>query len=209
MFGVPVTFMSNQIFNPKSADQRAFTLVEIMVALSIFAIVALAVVNAFISIDRVNKKAQAMKTVIDNLHFALHGMAFNLKQGGDYHCFDGATVPDSGPSSLGAYQIPLDCHPGGDTAIAFTTPKVGNDSRLVIYRFNPTNNKIEYWKEEETESFTPLTVNSLVVEDMRFYVDQAQGTGLMPRVFVTFRGEAQAGQMVAELNLETVVSERL
>lgn len=183
-------------------SNRGFTLVEIMVALSIFSIVALAVVNAFITADRINKKAQAMKTVVDNLHFALSGMAFNLKQGGSYHCFDGTL-----PADTSELKILQGCDEG-DVAIAVTTPKSGSRTQKVVaYHFNDADGTIEYW-EEGLAGYIPLTVNSLDVQDMKFYV-QNVGTQKMPFVFITFEGEARAAQIITKLRLQTAISERL
>jgi prepilin-type N-terminal cleavage/methylation domain-containing protein len=191
--------------NHKSTIKRGFTLVEIMVALSIFSIVALAVVNAFLVADRMNKKAQAMKTVIDNLHFALHGMAFSLKQGGNYHCFDG-TLPAGGDTA--PLKIMKECK-DGDVAIAVTTPKSGSATQKVVaYRFNNTDHRIEYW-EQGLDDWISLTVSSLTVNKMNFYVQNADGHLKMPFVFITFDGTAKAAQMTSELRLQTAISERL
>lgn len=188
--------------------KHAFTLVEIMVAISIFAIIALIVVQAFITADRVNKKAQAMKTVIDNLHFALNTISFNLQQGGTYHCL--TSVPSLPPPDPIAG---LNCRNGGN-AIVFRSPKSG-DTKTISYKLGDCNgdgkNEICYWKTGMPD-FTPITMKNLEINTMKFYVSNSEsGDGrVMPRVFFTVSGKAKLGKDVAtEFQLQTVVSERI
>lgn len=201
--------------------KKGFTLVEMMVAVSIFAIVALSATSAFLMADRINKRAQAMKVVVDNLHFALNSMAFNLKQGGLYHC-----IKDDSSLSLGSapdkalFSIPEDCQPeagggGGGPAIAFVSPKSGADGKAMIYWVTEDpgaeNVKRIFYSEEDDfgmTEFIPLTITNLEINQMRFYSHNAL-VGGVPRVFITLDGLAKLGNDQAEFNLQTVISERL
>jgi prepilin-type N-terminal cleavage/methylation domain-containing protein len=70
--------------------KRAFTLIEMMVAVSIFAIVVMISMTAILSVVDSNKKAQSLKSVMNNLNFALETMTRSIKTGsglsvgGDY-----------------------------------------------------------------------------------------------------------------------------
>lgn len=72
--------------------QKGFTLIEMVVAVSIFVVVALIVSLVFVSLAQANRKAQALKLLIDNLNFSMDTMVLNLKTGRDYECpdFDGS-----------------------------------------------------------------------------------------------------------------------
>jgi|GEM_PF-1536501 prepilin-type N-terminal cleavage/methylation domain-containing protein len=196
--------------NKNQNKKKGFTLVEIMVAISIFAIIALIVVQAFITADRVNKKAQAMKTVIDNLHFALNSISFNLQQGGTYHCL--MSLPTGNPASY-TYDVGADCGfiegGGGGPAIAFKSPKSGT-THSIIYKFQ--SEKIWYWESDSSmNDFVPITIDNLVIENLRFYVlNYDTGSTAIPRVFFTIAGKAVLGQgMETKFQLQTVVSERI
>lgn len=179
-----------------------------MVAISIFAIVALVSVQAFITADRINKRAQAMKTVIDNLHFALNVMAFNLKQGGSYVCYpNGSDVPPS-LSNVPEYDSGL-CETNGGEAIAFKTPKSSAEPRTIAYKFEESGGVGSIQYQEGNGSFVPITVDNLDIDDMSFRVINAERNASgMPRVFITLSGTANLGHDSASFYLQTVVSER-
>jgi prepilin-type N-terminal cleavage/methylation domain-containing protein len=91
--------------------QKGFTLVEMIVAVGLFAIVMLICVAALLSLVDANKKAQALQSVMNNLNVAIDGMVRSVRMGTDYHC--GA----SGVSVSG--MLPADCAYPGDTFFAF------------------------------------------------------------------------------------------
>lgn len=201
--------MSNQSSINKMNKKSGFTLVEIMVAVSIFAIVALVATSAFITADRVNKKAQAMKTVIDNLHFALNVISFNLQQGGTYHCVKENELDNI--DNLGSNFTGANCSAtagDGGPGIIFRSPKSGN-TQIIAYKLE--DGKI--WYKLNNDPFTPITVDNLEIDDLRFYVDNVSESGSTkktPRVFFTVSGTALAGQgLETSFQIETVVSERI
>jgi Tfp pilus assembly protein PilE len=76
-----------------------FTLVEIMVATSIFMIIMLVALGALISSSDTAKKSQALRTAMDNVNFAMESMTRSLRMGTDYYCvLSGSSV------SLGELQ---------------------------------------------------------------------------------------------------------
>ena len=96
-----------KILNTKySARSAGFTLVEMIVAVALFAVVMLVSVGALLSLTAANRKAQALQSVINNLNVALDGMVRSIRMGSDYHC------------GGGTYALPQDCAVGG-TALAF------------------------------------------------------------------------------------------
>ncbi len=71
----------------KSKNQQSgFTLVEMIVAVSIFVIVAMIVSLVFVSLAKANRKAQDLKVLIDNVNFSMDAMVLDLKFGHDYRC---------------------------------------------------------------------------------------------------------------------------
>ena len=207
--------MWNNFLNLKESKKSGFTLIEMMVAISIFSIVALIATSALITASRVNQRAQALKIATDNLQFALSSMAFKLRQGGNYRCITGdvsSLNPAMEPSA--AKDCRVICGSGGGKAIVFSTPKWG-ESKKVAYRWNEVSKGLEYWTEKEDGSntgFLPITTANLEINNLRFYVDHAVddlGSPGSPRVFLTMVGTAKSAHDQAQFQLQTLISERI
>ena len=69
---------------------RGYTLVELMVAVGLFAIVMMLSSGAYLMMIGVNRQAQGMATGINDLSFALETMTRTIRTGGEY-C--GSSVP--------------------------------------------------------------------------------------------------------------------
>lgn len=86
-----------------------FTLVEILVSISIFSVVMLIVSSSIYSVFDSNKKSQSLRSVMDNLNLSLEAMTRTIRFGKDYHCDINAGVQSS----------PRDCASGANS-IAIT-----------------------------------------------------------------------------------------
>lgn len=72
------------IFTKKLKRQQGFTLIEMMVSVSIFVIVAFIVVSTLLTLSYAYKKAQKMRLLMDNFNFALQSMSINIREGINY-----------------------------------------------------------------------------------------------------------------------------
>lgn len=70
----------------RTLASSGFTLVELMVSLTIFSIVMLVSVGTLLIIIDVNAKAQALYTATTNLSFALDNMTREIRMGYNYYC---------------------------------------------------------------------------------------------------------------------------
>ena len=68
-------------FSKRNTTQKGFTIIEMMVAVSIFAIVVTISMGAIFTIVDANKKAQSLKAVMNNLNFALETKTRTIKTG--------------------------------------------------------------------------------------------------------------------------------
>lgn len=183
-----------------------FTLIEIMVAVSIFATVAVIAIGAVLSANDINKKAQAIKTVMDNLNFALDSMTLKLKQGGGYYCAAADDFDDS--PSYPADVDSRDCS-GGDTAIAFRLATGESDLPLFIYRFQDGKLQVSTGNEGSTMSpFIPVVADEIEIESGRFYVAGNNSTDSQPRVVISMQGQATVGRQSSDFAIQTTVSDR-
>ncbi|MEK7585044.1 MAG: type II secretion system protein [Patescibacteria group bacterium] len=186
-----------------------FTLIEIMVAVSIFSIVAVITTGALVTASNVNRKSQAIKLAIDNLSFAMDSMVLNLREGSRFGCLEG-TVPDNANgylTSAGAAENHLDeeCTIDGQGVI-FKSERAGAVDRYVIYRFKDNGSgqgRIEKVSTGDS-GFIALTSNDIDINSLRFYIPSLSGTNRTPRAVIVIEGEVP-GKTPTRFNLQTTV----
>jgi len=67
-----------------SKKEKGFTLVEIIISLAIFAMVAVVALGALVKIVSANKKAQTLQSAMTNLNFALESMSREIRTGSEF-----------------------------------------------------------------------------------------------------------------------------
>lgn len=138
----------------KKASQSGFSLIELMVSLTVFAIVMLVSTSTLLTMISANAKAQAMSSAMTNLSFALDSITREIRMGHHYYCEIGmSTLPTNVNSTR-------DC--GGTSGnqtgnfIAFTR---GRDSAQVAYRLVGTTLE----QKIGGGSWTQLTADEVIV----------------------------------------------
>ncbi|MFH1308790.1 MAG: type II secretion system protein [Patescibacteria group bacterium] len=90
----------------KLKKESGFTIIEMMVAISIFLVVILYGMQGLLNANVVHKKAQDMRSILDSLTFSLDDMSKNIRTGYNYHC--NTSVFDSNLD----IDTPLSCEDG-------------------------------------------------------------------------------------------------
>lgn len=183
-------------------SNRGFSLVEMMVAVSLFAVVMTISVGSLLSLIEANRKAQALNSVMNNLNFALENMSRNIRVGSAFHCSVSSSVPPN-------LDTTKDCANGG-VLFSFEgnqgDPNVSTDQ--VVYRF--INNRIEK-SIDGGSSFIGITASEVTIDSMKFYVvGTTRGDALQPRVIMVLQGTAGiTAKSITSFNLQTTVSQRV
>jgi len=189
-----------------SQGKRGFTIIELIVSIGLFIVVSIVGVGALLSIVGVNKKPQAVKSVINNISFAVEGMSKTLRVGTTYHCEQ--VVRQFVPSDL---NTPRDCASGGNfLAFEASGGEEANSNDQIIYRLN--ENQIER-STDGGSTFVGVTAPEVQITadtGLRFYV---LGTGvsdnLQPRVIITVGGVVNLSDKTkTDFNIQTSVSQR-
>lgn len=157
-------------------QESGFTLVEMIVAVGLFAIVMTVCTDVLLSLVNANRKAQALQLVMNNLNISLDGMVRSVREGTVYHCGTGG----------GANMSPADCT-NGDTTFAFEPYGNRTSDQPWIYTF--TNGRI--YKSINGLPAIPITAPEVSIDDMRFYVvGSTVGDSTQPRVLIEIKGSA-------------------
>src|SRR3989338_10090490 len=122
-----------------------FTLLEMIVAVGVFAVLASLSVGSLLMLTGAQKKAATLQSIQDNLRFALEAMSKDARFGDQFYCSDDPEDPSfplpflltgSPPTA-----VPTDCVLGdGGKLIAFKAIREGtSNSPVVIYRLGGLN----------------------------------------------------------------------
>ena len=105
-----------------------FTIIEMMIAISIFLIVVMYGMNTLLSANLLKAKTENSRSILDNLSFVMEDMARNMRTGSGFRCFSrGESLP------LGNMEEPKD---GEDCyGIAFESARgsAGNPNDQWVY----------------------------------------------------------------------------
>ncbi len=156
--------------------ERAFTLIELMVSLTVFSIVMLVSIGTTLIMIDANAKAQTVYAAATNLSFALDSMTRDIRTGFHYYCFDASDCLSELREELSEDDPYRDCRGTvGENALSF---KRESDSRQVAYRHNTANNSIEYIDVGSgSNTWERLTAQEIVIEELEFIVYGSQPYG--------------------------------
>lgn len=193
----------------KSNSSGGFTLIELMVAVTIFSIVMTVAAGTMISIVDSNNKARALQSVMNNLNFAVESMTRNMMFGYVYHC--GSDAEGSTAQNL----TPLNCT-GDPISPQSEITFVHNDGeRVFTYRLNQSTYQLEVMQTGPSisnSSFVGITSPEVKIKSLKFYVTGSgieSSTQLQPRILIVISGEAQTkDKIISEFHLQTTVSQR-
>ncbi|MEY2664862.1 MAG: hypothetical protein RIT04_670 [Candidatus Parcubacteria bacterium] len=200
-----------------SDTQGGFTLIEIIVSLAIFAVVAVVAVGAFLKIIDANKKSQTLKTAINNVNFALESMTREMRVGSNYTLINGNGVP----STLPAYGFSYSGDASGKT-IAFVSSKTDASGCGLIhaYYFDNSTGKLIISKASQTacgsaaglgsSEFIPLISADVTIDNAYVKIVTANSSaGPQPRMSLRLRGHSGTSEKTKTLfDVQTTVSQR-
>lgn len=175
-----------------------FTLIEMLVSLSVFSLVMLVATGAVFTIVESNKKTHSLKSVMTNLNFALESMARDMRVGLKYNCGTGG-----------------DCQSGGTVFRYKANREVDGDG---FYNADDATDQIEYSLEGGriqkrilggSNAQYYITAQEINITSLKFYVT---GTGVndgkQPKVVMTVQGSAGVGKTKSEFNIQTTITQR-
>jgi prepilin-type N-terminal cleavage/methylation domain-containing protein len=194
----------------RKTNNRGFTLVEMIVAVALFAIVMLICVGALLALVSANRKAQALQSVMNNLNISLDDMVRTIRTGSNYRC---NTQSEPVAPNYG------DCQQGG--TMLYITP-FGADptqqSQDIGYVFDTNGTycgKGQLCKVYGNGTPIAITSSDVTINSMEFYVigtpRTSTGDTTQPKVVITITGTAGAPGVnaVTSFNIQATAVQRM
>lgn len=188
---------------PREAKRRGgFTLVEIIIAIGLFALIASMSIGAVITIFDANRRSESSKTVVDNLNYSIENMTRTVRFGTTYHCGINDTLSN-----------PRDCNNGEDSLVVqFDVDKDGTPD-TVVYRLCGTaikrsDNGITDCNDPNMKA---VTSSDTVIEYMKFYVIGSDESPKLKQPFVIVVIKGHVGNkdtLQSDFSIETMMSQR-
>lgn len=183
-----------------------FSLIEMMVAVALFAIVMLVATGSLLALIDADRKSQALQSVMGNLNIALDGMVRAIRMGSTYHCGGGSysTVQDCASSS----DLPENHY-----VLAFE-PINGNSNSTSdqwVYSYDASAKRL-YKSEDGGTSFIAITAPEVTIDEMQFYVvGSTRGDTVQPKVVITIKGTAGAQKLKTRttFNIQATAVQRM
>lgn len=206
--------------------KRGFTLIEILVSVAIFSVVMVIALGALLSVSAGERKGETIKSVVNNLDFALESMSRTIRTGQYYHC-NTTNVPGSGELT------PQDCAASpGSSFFVFKS----NDGTNPYVAYCLTDSSI--WRTQSANlaglsttcgsgSYYQMTAPEVRITNLTFYVNgsltypsggsstcgsPSGGDCIQPKVVIAVTGYvalSDVGSTTSAFNVQTTITQRL
>ncbi len=202
---------------------KGFTLIEIIVSLAIFSVVAVIAIGALVRVTSANRQAQAIQSGVNNVSFVLDAMSREMRVGTNYKCYSAHTDFSMGNFTGSCSGTESNSN---DTVITFTTNNVDTGGCALTYAYlfhvpgNVSGATTTIEKAEPTlcsqlpgsiyAPFYPLTSQSVNVTDYHVGLYGGSGTSY-PYSLVFVRLKGYVGVQIKDqsvFDVETTVSDR-
>ena len=184
---------------------QGYTIIETMIAVSLFIIIVMMGMNALLNANVLHKKSQSMRSIIDNLSFIMEDMGRNMRTGINYHCVVGSDFTN--------LATPKSCVSGGG-AIAF---KNSLDGGTWVYKIEMPSGGTSFniYKSTAggaTGTWVQLNPPEVLIDSISGFsvVGAEPPPGDLQQPFVTIRlvGRITTQNVTTPFSLQTSVSQR-
>ncbi len=193
---------------------RGFSLIEVLVSLSIFAVVVTMAVGTLLVLIDANSKAQNTQQSINNVAFALDAMVRDIRTGYYYYCSN--NLPNTGGtmfSSNNPSDLRRDCVSGA-TGLVFTETGgslTGVDGGRIGFRHNVVGGRGQIERRLGNGSWQAVTAPEVDIETFEFIVNGTNvgANDVSPLVTIFIEGQAGTYANVnSSFELQTTVTQQ-
>lgn len=184
-----------------------FTILETMIAVSLFIVVVMVGMNALLNTNVINQKSQSLRSIMDNLSFIMEDMSKNLRTGYHYQCFRRGVDTTLSSGTLGS---PRSCADGW--ALSFEPAGGSTASNADQVAYSLSGGKIFKSIDGITTAMIQLTPDEVVINSISSFsvlgAEPPAGNKQQPLVTIRLIGTITVKNVVTPFYLQTSVSQR-
>jgi prepilin-type N-terminal cleavage/methylation domain-containing protein len=185
-------------------NKGGYTLIEMMVAISLFLIIVTLGMGALLNASSLHNKSKDMRSIMDSLSFTIDDMSRNLRTGTNYHCIDNTV--NGTLTGTNNYS----CAKGGGISFLSSPP-----STQWIYYIGTYNGVVGIFKSTDGgNTFVKLNPDQVTIDTTNSYISvfgaetAASGDIKQPFVTIHLSGTIQYQSIITTFSLQTSVSQR-
>ena len=185
---------------------QGYTLIETMIALSIFLTVVVVGIGALLNASSVSQKSQNTRSILDSISYSMEDMSRNIRTGYSYHCL----IDPGNIASIGAPKSCYGSSGGGGYGIAFESG-VGDTTTNDQWIYFVSNGKLYRSTTGNFDNAVQMTPDEVVIseDNYNFLVFGAEeGDGQQPFVIIRLVGKIMYKGEEIPFSLQTSVSQR-
>lgn len=188
-----------------------FTLIEMLVSLSLFTIVATIATGTLLSLIGSNSRIVDEQVVISGLSFALDSMTREIRTGSEYYCnradiIDGVNYDENDVRNCGAGETGLSFREGGESI------SDGSDNKRIAYYL--ANGAI--MRRIGNSPAEQLTGAAVRVTELRFFVEGTEpltlaatpSESVQPTVTIVVTADATNSDLQKTFTIQSTVTQR-
>lgn len=164
----------------KGFTLKGFTLIEMIVSVTVFSVAIIMIMVSYLNLSDIQRKASALRTVNDNVNFAMELMTLEIIRGKNFNSC----------SACGTLSF------------------LDKNSNTITYSFNGVNKSIE--RTFNIDPPVRLTSLDVEINSLVFDVNgEAIGDSTQPQVQIFINASAGENLKIkTDLNIQTLVSQR-
>lgn len=197
--------------NNQQKNNSGFTLIELMVATSLFVVIMLSSMSALFMLLGESKNSRALRFAMDNVNFAMDSMTRSIRMGSNYYCVeDGFKMPTSNTIGDGK-----DCINGGYILAFIPQIKEGEtESSLIGYMRVESPDEsgkftIKKCTDNDINSCVPIVSPDVNIDVLKFFVKGTESSsGEQPSVYIIMKGTVMVKGVPISFAVQTLASQR-
>ena len=199
--------------------KKGFTLIELLVSTAIFSIMMVMALGALLSLSVADRKAETLKSAIDNVTFAMDSMSRAIRTGSNYDCGNQASTAPTDCNATGANYFTFlssatASNPGG-VQTYYRLESLTSDPGGAAASCNQTSPNVGCIERSTDGGVTwvPITSPDITILTAGYLfhaVGDPSGDNTQPKVIITVSGTVPVSTtQTTTFHMQTTVTQRI